>query len=410
MQYGVPEGNTDDYDGYGALTDRITSVFCDCVMRMPGNMPVYQENRTMAIDLFTSGDEPVPLFVVSGSGRTGLPTSYGSDVDFVYRGTRFLPLIERLVAYTERTRCTLVWNGKNLLTMRNESISVDVLVEKDFSDVMPWTLPFDAPATTRNIVETFNGSIHDAAKTFIHYSHANAQAMHAIYDVGLASPLGRSIVVFVKMMDPRLPTCLAVILAALVETNVTRGMIPAPHLGFGMGLEIVAQFAHRFIYGYADESHIQWSFHSGMWVPFCDRFLRHMPKVVKTNPIAVIFKDSQLRRVQHSGLWGFLALSYPIIVPDGPPPMICQSRYLNSGVVRRMASFIVASSTRPESVLRSSSAWPDGYFNAAQEYCTSSNCKDAVLAGYMATPEDCLLKLTDGVAAALETVFHVNDK
>ena len=387
---------------YRQKTHRVVSMFYECVNRMPGRMVVHRTNIDMIREVFMPAGELIPVFTLTGSS-VRMPTTYGSDIDIRFTGTNVQVLLDRLTELRTRTRLSYHWpkNVKNLLTLKNIGMSLDVLIVNDFSVLRPFTLRDGITLEEREILDMFNGDMYNA-KERIPYHADKALAIDGLYNIGLGSELGRALVVYLKMLDCKIPTCLTVVIAAFVVASVPQEHLTKLCMGFDIAMEIASQFAYRFVFNFKDESHIQWGF-ATMWKEFCKQHLKPFRNEMVVDPLRALLPNHyQHERVKASGAWRWLRENYPIRGFDCPAPMLDAPRVLMPNMIRTLADFIIVSSTFPERDLRMYSTYYGGLWDASRAFWSGHRC-NAALANFMRI--DCYLY--EVVVAALEEVVTI---
>ena len=311
-------------------TNTICRVFERCVVLMRERMQMYTDFATTVTTAF-------PDCELGGSAVHGGST-FSSDIDMRWSGEDFGAFIQRLCAFSDEHNMAAVPVGKNLCKLIRDDITVDVLIVPGMARLLERTDDTAYSATAKKVVRRLREFQTDENRREIKYNQQKSVMFARCYDRVMGHSVWRSIVVFLKLLDPKLPTCFVVMMVALAAKSIRKVEMAQ---AWRIALEIIAQFNWRFLRGVQSEDHIAYSFVEEIWRPFYKDYIEHLKiEGAFANPIGELFNEEQVAAIANSefllskltGEWYPLA---EVPVSLGAPRSFSQS------VPRVMADFIV---------------------------------------------------------------------
>ena len=310
---------------------RMTKMFELCVARMPDRMPVYGAFAANVINAFPDCD-------LGGSAVHGGLT-FASDIDLRWRGGEaFRAFITRLCAFADEHDMAAVAVGKNLCKLIRADITVDVLIVPSMARLLQQRGDDGDSATARKIMRKLREFQNDEGRREIKYNEPKTAMFAGCYDKVMTHPVWRSIAVFLKLHDPKLPTCFVVMMVALAADTIRPFEMAQ---AWRIALEIIAQFNWRFLKNLRTEAHIAYSFMEEIWRPF------HKNRIAAleidgsfADPIWELFNENQVENIVNSEflLKELTSEWYPLAEV---PVSLGAPRSLKLCVPRVMADFIV---------------------------------------------------------------------
>jgi hypothetical protein len=373
---------------------RMTKMFEFCVARMPDRMPVYKAFAADVIRAF-------PAYELGGSAVHGGLT-FASDIDLRWRGGEsFRAFITRLCAFADEHEMATVAVGKNLCKLIRIDMTVDVLIVPSIARLLQQRGDDGDSPTVRRIMRKLREFQNNETRREIKYDEQKTAMFAGCYDKVMTHTVWRSIAVYLKLHDPKLPTCFVVMMVALAADTI-RPVEMAQ--AWRIALEIIAQFNWRFLRNVCTEEHIAYSFVEEIWRPF------HKNRIAAlqidgsfADPIWELFNENQVENIVNSEfLLKELTLNwYPL---SEVPVSLGAPRSLDLCVPRVMADFIVLVGYEWEPTRELSIRATSGSLQSFQ-YCAASvwdnEFMDHHILAYMASE----LPLTGTACDALEAAI-----
>jgi hypothetical protein len=298
----------------------ISGIFERCVALMPDRMQYYAACVDTVCRAF-------PRCELGGSAVHGGST-FGSDIDIRWMGGEdFRAFIRALGEFAEAHHMHARVLGKNLCKLVGAGMTVDVLIVPDMARLLSRT---DDPAyceTSQIIVNSFRANQFNDEKRVIQFNAEKTAMFARCYNKVMTHPVWRSVVVLLKLGDPGLPTCFVVFMVALAAETIRPFEMDQ---AWQIAMEVMAQFAWRFVQKLDNERHILYSFVEEIWRPFYESYLQPLGiKGCFEDPIMELFNDDQQRNIGKS-LFLFSDLTtqwYPLTevpVSLNPPRSVSQ--------------------------------------------------------------------------------------
>jgi hypothetical protein len=214
------------------------------------------------------------------------------------------------------------------------------------------------------MIKDFNANQTSSGLPIVPYDAEKTAILMRMYGLVEKHPAYRAMVTTLKMEDPQMPTCCAILMVALAAHTIKGAADESRR--WTVAFEIIAQFVWRFVNGHAGERHIGYSFIEEIWKPFYREYLSSAA-IDPNDPIGSFFGGTpQHARVVFSPLVVMLTsnFSYPL---RQTPVFLAGPRPLPAPVVASMCDYIVAANGTDEFNLRQLPTYVHGFHQRAMQ-------------------------------------------